>query len=174
MDLVVTLIHGAAIAVFGCAMIYAAVSDLSSFEIPNWLSVTVIILFGVVALVDDGPWSALLGNVITSVAVLAIGFALFAAGYFGAGDIKLMAAIALWTGWPLFIPYLVFMILAGGVLALMLIVFRRYPLHTKLSGTGWLQQLHARKNDLPYAVAIGIAALYFLPQMPIVASFLQR
>ena len=78
MDIVVTLFQGAAVAVFGGAMIFAAISDLRSFEVPNWVSGVVVAAFLVIASTSAGAWPALMGNVITGLAVLAVGFALLA------------------------------------------------------------------------------------------------
>ena len=174
MDMVVAILGGAAVAVFGAAMVYAVISDLRAFRVPNWVSGLVVASFLVVASTNASPWPALLGNLITGLAVLAVGFALFAAGLFGAGDVKLLAAIALWIGWPLLIAYLLFVALSGGVLCLILIVFRRFPLYARLAATRWIQQLHARKKDVPYAVAIAIPAVFFLPRIPIVADIFLR
>ena len=152
----------------------AAISDLRTFVVPNWVSGMVVASFLVVALTQGGPWSALLGNIISGVAVLLVGFALFGAGYFGAGDVKLLAAIALWIGWPLLVSYLTFVVLTGGVLTLILIIFRRYPLSARIAATRWIEQLYARKKDVPYAVAISITAVFFLPRVPIVAEIFLR
>ncbi len=174
MDIVVAILHGAAVAVFGAAMIFAAISDLRTFEVPNWVSGMVVASFLVVVSTNTGPWAAFQGNIISGLVVLAAGFALFAAGYFGAGDVKLLAAIALWIGWPLLISYLTFVVLTGGVLTLILIVFRRYPLYARFAATRWIEQLYARKKDVPYAVAIAITAVFFLPRLPIVADVFLR
>lgn len=174
MDIVVTLLQGAAVAVFGGAMIFAAVSDLRNFEVPNWVSGVVVVAFLVVASTSAVPWPALLENFITGLAVLAVGFALFAAGWFGAGDVKLLSAIGLWIGWPLLIPYLIIVVLNGGVLTLMLIAFRRFPLYAHFTAIRWIEQLHARKKDVPYAVAIALTALFFLSRIPIAAEFFSR
>ena len=45
MDLVVNLLQGIAVAAFGAAMLYAAVSDLRMFEVPNWVSGIVVVGF---------------------------------------------------------------------------------------------------------------------------------
>lgn len=170
MDLALSILHGVAVAAFAAAMAYAAISDLRTFEVPNWVSGVVVVSFLVVALTNTVPWSGLQPNFITGLAVLVVGFALFAAGLFGAGDGKLLAAISLWVGWPLLIPYLVFVVLAGGVLSLGLIVFRRFPLYAGFVATSWIGRLHARKKDVPYAVAIGITTLFFMPRIPMVAD----
>jgi prepilin peptidase CpaA len=159
---------------FGGSMAYAAVSDLRTFEVPNWVSGIVVVSFLLAASTGTLPWSALQANLIAGAAVLVVGFGLFAAGWFGAGDAKLLSGIALWVGWPLFVPYLLFTVLAGGILTLVLIVFRRYPLYARFAATPWIERLYARKKDVPYAVAIGITALWFLPRIPLVVDVVSR
>ena len=62
---------------------------------------------------------------LTGFAVLAAGMALWAPGWLGGGDVKLLAAGALWFGWPDVVSFLVWSMLAGGVLALVLVLARR-------------------------------------------------
>lgn len=77
----------------------AALGFGSWLQQPNWLQVYV-------------GWP-LLGAVL----VLLVGYALFAIGRVGAGDVKLMAVLMLWAG-PQGVPFLMVTSLLGGVLAL--------------------------------------------------------
>lgn len=172
MDIVILVLHGAAVAVFGALLLYAAISDLRTFEVPNWVSGIVVASFLVVASTSAAPWSELQGNAITGIAVLCVGFGLFAAGLLGAGDVKLLAATAFWVGWPLLVSYLAVVILFGGVISLILIGFRRIPLWAGFAAIGWIARLYERKRDVPYAVAIGFTTLWFLPRIPLVAEIL--
>ena len=79
-----------------------------------------------------------------------------------------MAAAALWTGQELILEFLAITALAGGLLALTLLLYRRMPLSPALSGLPTLSQLHEKKQDVPYAIAIGIAGLAVYPQVPLV------
>ena len=170
MDTDFVILQGAAVLIFAACMVYAAVSDLRTFEIPNWVLIVVLALFPITVLAGPIPLSSILPNVITGLSVFAVGFALFAFGYFGAGDVKLLAVIALWVGWPLLITYLTIVVLAGGVLSLFLIVFRRFPLYRGIAAIRWIAQMYERKKDVPYAVPIALTAFCFLPRMPLIAE----
>ena len=170
METVITVLQAATAVIFAGCMIYAAVSDLRTFEIPNWVSGLVLATFVVIAATGMISWPDLQASLIASLIVFLVGFALFALGYFGAGDVKLLAAISLWMGWPLLGSYLILMVFSGGLLCLMLVVFRRITLSPRLAGTGWVAQLHSRRKEVPYAVAISLTAVFFIPKVPVWAE----
>lgn len=170
MDTVGSIIQTIAIVIFISATIYAAISDLRSFEIPNWVSGLIVLGFVMIILTAPDKWPDHLDNILTGLGVLFSGFVLFALRVLGAGDVKLLTAIALWMGWPHFLPYFFLVAFAGGLLSILLILFRRKPLSPRLTATGWIVRLHARPKDVPYAVAIALPALFFLPRTPLVAG----
>lgn len=98
-------------------------------------------------------------------AVLAIGTPMFGAGWVGGGDVKLLAASALWftfaDGWRM----LVIVALCGGVVTLLILALRKVP----WSG---LARSHVivlqRRGGIPYGIAIaaGVAAAVSLARMP--------
>ena len=92
---------------------------------------------------------------------------LFLLRIMGGGDGKLLAASVLWIGPDKLWEFLFTTAIAGGILALVLLLFRGLPLASAFKGFPALQQLHGRKNDIPYAVAIGCAVLLFYPNLPI-------
>lgn len=89
--------------------------DFRHLIIPNGICLTLAALylpFVLVAGIDP------LAGLATGVAVFAAGAALFAAGWIGGGDVKLLAATALWAG-PVFVPaMLVIVLLSGGAFAI--------------------------------------------------------
>jgi prepilin peptidase CpaA len=88
----------------------------------------------------------------------------------GGGDGKLIAAAALWTGPEAIMPFLLLIALMGGVLALVILLYRRLPLASTLASLTAFQKMHAEKRDLPYAIAIGIAGLIIYPRLPILVG----
>ncbi|MGI9492229.1 MAG: prepilin peptidase, partial [Geminicoccaceae bacterium] len=58
-----------------------------------------------------------------------IGFILFAFNLMGGGDVKLMSGLALWAGVDLVALFLVITGLAGGVMSLCVLLFRRLAEH---------------------------------------------
>ena len=100
-----------------------------------------------------------LNGLTTGVIVLVVGMGLFALKVMGGGDIKLLAALALWTGWSqVTITFLVYMALFGGVFAIAVLVLRRVvrvPNPPKILTKG---------QPIPYGVAIAFAFLVVLWQ----------
>lgn len=88
--------------------IWVAWSDLARMKIPN---ISVLALFGVFAVLGliALPFDEYLSRWLTALIVFGIGFALYAIGGIGAGDVKFAAAMA---------PYF-----AGGDLAIILYLF---------------------------------------------------
>ena len=97
-------------------------------------------------------------------AVLAAAFACFAMGWVGGGDAKVAAGAALWFGFGHLLNYLVYASLFGGVLTLLLLEFRQWPLPYALSGQAWLLRLHAKETGIPYGIALAIGALMIYPE----------
>lgn len=155
---------------FPIALTYAAVCDLRSFEIPNGVSVVLFLGFIPIALLAGWDAQALIDHLLAAFAILAIGFFLFAGGIIGGGDAKLLPAVTVWTGWQLLPAFLVAMALSGGVLALGLLVFRRFPLAAKVARIDWLRGLHENRKDVPYAVAIAAGGVFVFVSLPIVAA----
>lgn len=156
--------------IFIFAMIWAAIRDLVSFRIPNAIPIAVTAAFLISALALAMEPSILLRHLAAGIVVLMICFGLFMRGYIGGGDAKLLGSVAAWTGWSLLPAYLLAVALIGGVLALVLIVFRRLPLHRRLASVAWLSRLHAKNGHVPYGVAIGGGALLSIPQFPAVIA----
>ena len=135
----------------------AALQDGWQLRISDWLSGAVA-LGAFVALALDGPVVGLWQNFLLFVAILAVGTVMFGRGWMGGGDIKLLAAAALWfnldSGWKL----LVAIAIAGGIEALVIIILRRLPWSETLRIKVLLLQ---RRGPIPYgiAIALGVALM---------------
>lgn len=150
--------------IFPILMAFAACSDLLTMRISNKLVALVIAGFAVLALVV-GLTSAAIGmHLAAGVLVLAVTFAMFAMGWIGGGDAKLTAAIAIWMGFDLMLPFLLYASVLGGGLTLLLLIGRRYALPGPLLKAGWLVRLHHPKTGVPYGIALAIAAMLVYPQ----------
>lgn len=153
---------------FPVLVVTAALRDLVSFRIPNWISAALIAAFFPAALVSGMDLAAVGMHLAVFAGVLVAGVAMFALGWIGGGDAKLFAAAALWLGWPALTPYLMVTCIAGGGLAMMLLAARSAVIQPLLStGPGWLARLVTPGESVPYGVAIGIGALAALPQAPL-------
>ena len=138
-------------------LLAAAIQDAWRLRISDWIS-GLIAVGAFVALAIDGPIAGLWQNFLLFAAVLAIGTFMFGRGWMGGGDIKLLAASALWfnlsDGWKL----LVAIAIAGGVEALIIMIVRRLRWSDDLRGRVLLLR---RGGAIPYgiAIALGVALM---------------
>ena len=150
-------------------VIVAAVSDLTTMTIPNWISAAQIIGFFPVALLLGLPVMAVATHVGVGVVALLIGMGLFAVRALGGGDAKLMAAVMLWLGASAALPFVVWTAIAGGAFSLVLLLARsQMPILADV-GPGFSRRLFQPKGDIPYGVAIAIGALMAFPSSALVA-----
>ena len=111
------LIRSLALSLFAGLVILAAVTDLASFTIPNWISAALALAFAPVAFAAGISLGAIGLNFAVGVGVLAAAAGMFALGWLGGGDAKLMTAAAVWLGLKGVAPFVVFTGLAGGALS---------------------------------------------------------
>ena len=131
------------------ALATAAITDIRRRQIDNWLNACVALaapLFWLASgftLHDVGIQLALTAGAFVVLA------GLFAAGAMGGGDVKLLAALALWIRPTWFTHLIVVMALAGGVLTLVFAMWH----------------IARRQRDrmvVPYGIAIAIGGLWVL------------
>jgi prepilin peptidase CpaA len=149
---------------FPALMAFAAVSDLFTMTISNRISLLLLAGFAVLAAFGGMSLSAISMHVAAGLAVLTFAFICFALGWVGGGDAKLAAATALWFGFDHLMVYLIYASIAGGVLTLLLLQFRKWPLPAPLLSQPWLERLHDRESGVPYGIALAIGALLIYPQ----------
>jgi prepilin peptidase CpaA len=111
--------------------------------------------------------AAIGGHVLAGFIGLAIGFALFAAGYVGGGDAKLFACVTLWFGLHDILAYSLVASVFGGALTLGLLGMRKLPMPQFLTSQSWLMRLHDDHQGVPYGVALAAGAFFLLPQSEI-------
>jgi prepilin peptidase CpaA len=149
---------------FPALMAFAAASDLFTMTISNRVSLALAAGFLTLAVLSGmGPYD-ILSHLGAGAAVLAVAFGCFAMGWVGGGDAKVAAGAALWFGFGHLLNYLVYASLFGGVLTLLLLEFRQWPLPYALSGQAWLLRLHAKETGIPYGIALAIGALMIYPE----------
>ena len=136
------LVKTVALALFAVLVIVAALKDLASYTIPNWISAALAIAFAPAAFGMGEPLPAIGLSLAVAAGVLVLGIVMFALGWLGGGDAKLMAAASLWLGLGGLGPFVVFTGLAGGVLALALVALRSAWLRPLAhAGPAWTQRL---------------------------------
>jgi prepilin peptidase CpaA len=162
------LVFGAAPFLFALGPIY----DALTYKIPNWISAALILLFVPAALLSGLTWGAAGMHLLTFATALVFGMALFAFALIGAGDAKFFAAAALWIGPGDMLAYMLIFALAGGVVALGLLVLRRVPAPAFAMRYAFARGLWNPQNKVPYGIALGLGALIVLPGTPLAAAAL--
>ena len=119
---------------FPALMAFAAASDLFTMTISNRVSLALVAGFAAMALLTGMSGALALSHVGAGAAVLAVTFLFFARGWIGGGDAKLAAATALWLGFDQLLNYLLYASIFGGILTLIVIRFRFWPLPAALAG----------------------------------------
>lgn len=146
------------IAILGLLLVSAGIEDARKREIANWKNAAIALLAPVWWWsAGIAPWPAIAIQIALGLSALG-GFALaFRFGWMGGGDVKLIAALALWLPVQPLAWMLIVMSVAGGVLTLVMLA----------------DHLIARREgpiEVPYGVAIVIAALVTLRE-PILNQF---
>lgn len=153
-----------ALIIFAGLLIYAAASDVVSYTIPNWLSIATFAAFPVLALAMGVPLMNIGWHIAFGLAILVAGFFLFQANIFGGGDAKLFAAASVWTGSVVFLPFLIWTALAGGVMGLSLLAARRFVPQSE-TNPAFVNHLLKEQNGIPYGVAMMAGGLMTLPTL---------
>jgi prepilin peptidase CpaA len=156
---------------FAALVVFAAARDALSFTIPNWISGGLVLLFVPAALANGLGWPAFGLHLGVGAAALVAGMVMFALRWMGGGDAKLLAAVALWLGWPAVLTFLGAAAIAGGGLAVVLLALRATALRPfVLLGPPWVVRLAEPGEAVPYGVAIALGALVALPGSPLAAG----
>jgi prepilin peptidase CpaA len=149
---------------FPALMAFAAASDLVTMTISNRVSLALVAGFMVLAPMTGMGFSDIASHAGAGAGVLVVAFGCFSMGWIGGGDAKVAAATALWFGFGHLLDYLLSASLFGGVLTLLLLQFRQWPLPYALSGQTWLLRLHAKDSGIPYGIALALSALLIYPE----------
>ena len=141
-------------------LIVAAVIDVRTFTISNWLNAAVAILAPLYWWSIGLPlWPDAAMQVAVAAGVFVLLPVTFYMGMMGGGDVKLAAAIALWFKPITTLKFLVIMSLAGGVLTLLVLL-----LHKKRGNPRFDDDGKVVRPEVPYGVAIAVGALWILAQ----------
>ena len=108
--------------------------------------------------------------IIEAGAVLAGGAVLFAFNKMGGGDVKLITAVAFWAGFECGGELLLYITLAGGALAIVLIIIRRVLFWVMTAGTALpkikLPRILITGSLVPYGLAIAPSAISIGTKLP--------
>ncbi|MGE0766509.1 MAG: prepilin peptidase [Hyphomicrobiaceae bacterium] len=144
-------------------MAFAGAMDLFTMTIPNRISIGLVAAFLVAALFAPLGWTEFAAHVGAGLLMLGVGIALFACGFLGGGDAKLLAAAALWFGFEGLLEYLLLVSMAGGVLVLAILLYRSMTPPLWMCRQPWAMRLHAKAGGVPYGIALAAAGLWLYP-----------
>jgi prepilin peptidase CpaA len=150
--------------VFPAAMIFAAAMDLFTMTIPNRVSLALLLAFLGAAPLSGMEWPVIFSHLLLGAATLAVGIVLFARGWVGGGDAKLLAATVLWVGPDHIAAYLILVSIMGGVLAISILIYRGLVLPSWVTGQTWALRLHDKAVGIPYGIALAGAGLWIYPK----------
>lgn len=137
--------------ILGILLAAAAIEDAVRLRISN-LTCLGVLLAAVVAMALAGFELRLWQNAVNFAVLLGIGMVLFASGKVGGGDVKLLAALGLWFNLAGGIWMIAAVMIAGGVFALLFIIFRMFQ--------GRKAKRGERGGLIPYGLAIVAGALF--------------
>ena len=142
-----------ALITLGLILVSAGVQDARSREIANWKNAAIALL------APFWWWSiglAVWPDMVWQIGLALLVFALFCGafqfGWMGGGDVKMIGALALWLPFGRMAQVLVLMSLIGGLITVILMIERA------------LRRRSDQAIEVPYGIAIAIAALTTLPR----------
>jgi prepilin peptidase CpaA len=147
-------VHLLVMALFFGLLAVAVLTDVKTLRIPNRLCLAVVAIYPAHVLASPIPvdWP---GALMLAAAVFVVGLASFAAGWVGGGDVKLMAATALWAGSASFIAFLLATSVVGGVIAVLMLSQVRFVVAQIAETAGFCEIRDVvLGRSIPYGVAI--------------------
>lgn len=139
--------------------------DLTRYLIPNWMTAVILLLWPAMLLLtptlpeDFILWKALL----VALVVFIVGIGIFVMRWAGGGDVKLLAALSLWTGTKCTFEFIAFTSILGGILVLACLLMRPVAARfVKPENAAALPRILRYKEPVPYGVAITVAFLFLL------------
>jgi prepilin peptidase CpaA len=133
-------------------LVWAGIEDARTREIANWKNLAIALLAPLWWWASGmAPWPDMALQLGIAAIVFALFCGVFAFGWMGGGDVKMIGALALWFPLQLLVWMLVVMSIAGGVLTVLMLFDRGAR--------------KAGEIEIPYGVAIAFAALLALREL---------
>lgn len=146
--------------------------DTTRYIIPNWLVGGVLLAypFAVLSVAAPVEWHmAIAGATI----MLVVGYVIFMLRWMGGGDVKLLAALALWVGLTHLADFIFVVALLGGLLSLALWggrkVLPHLPFKPKKEN---LPRILKEGEPVPYgiAIALGFIIMMAMERVPVLVA----
>lgn len=152
--------------------LYAALIDIETLTIPNWLNGWLAFLFVPAVIIAAPGWEVAGWHLLVGAIAFVVSVALFFLGVYGGGDAKLIPAVLLWLGPAGVAPFLVATAIAGGILTVLILMLRGLVPKGVTPGFG-VATFEDRKG-IPYGVAITTGAFFAAPASPFLAEMLNQ
>lgn len=137
-------------AILAIALVVALITDVRRRLIPNWLNAAIVLGAPFYWWANGyALWPDVAIQLGIALSVLLLFMIFFALGQMGGGDVKLLAALALWLPWP----QTYWLILLSSLLGL-LVTAVFWALHRRTGATSPVQ--------IPYGIAIALAGLWVI------------
>ena len=148
--------------VFAAPLLMASYTDFQEMRIPNWVSAAMLAGFFLTLPFTWGGMEWFGEHMAMGGVFFVAGFAMFAFGWLGGGDAKLMSAIAIWFGWDDALLFIVYTTLIGAALALFLMLSPKVmPVRVRHSAVA--EKLFQGGKNMPYGIALAGGALLVWP-----------
>lgn len=157
--------------IFLALCLFAALHDINSLTIPNWLNLTLAGLFIPAALFAHLPIEIVFGHVLAGAAAFIVAFGLFAFRVFGGGDAKMIPAVMLWIGPSASLDFILAMALVGGLCALCILFVRNTVPAIILPKA--VRAPFEENAGVPYGVAIAAGVFLAASGSPILSQTLK-
>ncbi len=154
---------------FGLCLL-AALRDLDTLTIPNWLNAWLAFLFIPACIIAMPGWDVFGAHALVGAIAFVICVLLFMGGVFGGGDAKMIPGVVLWIGPAGVMPFLYGMAVFGGILTILVIMSRR--MLPARATPGFAYETLQESKGVPYGIAIAAGAFMAAPASPLLTSFL--
>jgi prepilin peptidase CpaA len=151
------------VSLFPALMIIAGTGDALTLRIPNWLNQAIFLAFFPLAWVTGMPLEVFGMHFLAFVILFVIGFLLFSINIFGGGDAKLLAAAGIWFGPSQVGPFLALTVIAGGALALVVVIWSRISMSLEIHQGPFSGKVAKLRPKIPYGYAFAIGAILAFP-----------
>lgn len=145
-----SLLVAALAVMLGALLVAAGIEDARTREIANGKNAAIALLAPVWWWAMGLGWGDVTVQLLVAAIVFAVFVGAFACGWMGGGDVKMIAALALWLPLGSLLQMLMVMSVLGGAITVAMMIERR-----------WQRRIGA--VEVPYGVAIAAAALLALP-----------
>lgn len=150
-----TIVRIAILTAFVLLLLSAGIEDARTREIADRKNIAIALIAPLWWWASGVPvWPDMAMRIAVAIGVFLLFAQAFRVGMMGGGDVKMIAAIALWLPVPLLFRMMLLMSIAGGIVTVAMLVGHR--LRRRKMGE------EAPAIEVPYGVAIAIAALLIL------------